>query len=162
MKKWLVWALLLPVVALANTPDDFMVLGKDGDGSELFIIKSTIIYRKPTGLKVDVKPILAYSVLKNFAKPKQIGKQENRYLKSAIYQFFADCPIDIQRPKSPFQGSMGQGFMEKNAEGNSVNFLKRSQAYSIDDKMVVRSHLLVCEYVANHSVPTVEMDFSAK
>lgn len=53
MKKWLLWGLLLPVMALASVSDDFMVLGKDSDGSELFIIKSTIIYQKPIGLKVD-------------------------------------------------------------------------------------------------------------
>lgn len=89
MKKWLLWGLLLPVMALASVSDNFMVLGKDSDGSELFIIKSTIIYQKPIGLKVDVKPQLGYVVLENFANPKPINGEENKYLKSASYQFLS-------------------------------------------------------------------------
>lgn len=162
MKKWLLWGLLLPVMALASVSDDFMVLGKDSDGSELFIIKSTIIYQKPIGLKVDVKPQLGYVVLENFANPKPINGEENKYLKSASYQFFADCPIDIHRPKPPFQGGIGRGFTEKNAKGSPTELLKSAKPYSIDDDMVIRSHMLVCAYVANHVIPTVELDFSAK
>lgn len=144
MRKWILLGALFPMIAMAKIPSDFMPLGKDSKGDELFVAKSSIIYQSMAG--VDVPPMLTYAVIENFADAKQI--------KSAVYQFFADCPIDIQKPKPPFQGSMGQAFTKANAEGKSIILMKNAKSYSIDDNMVINAHLLVCDYVATHAIPT--------
>lgn len=155
MKKLLL-GLLLPVMAMANVPDDLILLGKDDDGSEVFVIKSSISYQKPVGLKLkkEIDPILTYDVLENFDNT----KQENQSYQSAYYQFFANCPIDVRKPKPPLQGSMGLVFAKKNAQGEYGAIMK-NKTYSISNTMAVISLVAVCNHVATHAIPTKEVNF---
>lgn len=155
MKKLLL-GLLLPVMAVANVPDDLILLGKDDDGSEVFVIKSSISYQKPVGLKLkkEIDPILTYDVLENFDNT----KQENQPYQSASYQFFANCPIDVYKLKLPLQGSMGLAFAKKNAQGE-YGIIMENKPYSISNTMAVISLAAVCNHVATHAIPTKEVNF---
>lgn len=153
MKTWLLLSFLLPMMAMANTPSDFVSLGKDNQGDELFVATSNIVYQKMAGLKVDVPPVLNYVIIENFAKPKPTNSSFGQ-IKSAVHSFFVDCPIDPNKPKPPFQGGMSLAFTQVNAQGNKIGLHKGSKGYAIDDDMVVKSHLLVCDYVAKHDIPT--------
>lgn len=141
------------MMAVANTPSDFVSLGKDSQGDELFVATSNIVYQKMVGLKVDAPPALNYVIIENFAKPKPTNSSFGQ-VKSAVHSFFVDCPIDPKKPKPPFQGGMGRAFTKANAEGKSITLMKNAKSYSIDDNMVINAHLLVCDYVATHAIPT--------
>lgn len=102
---------------------------------------------------MDVPPVLNDVVIENFAKPKPTNSSFGQ-VKSAVYAFFVDCPIDPKKPKPPFQGGMSRAFTQANAEGNSMRLHKDLKGYAIDEDMLVKSHLLVCDYIATHDIPT--------
>lgn len=143
---------------MANVSDDLIPLGKDDDG-EVFVIKSSISYHKLVGLKKRGCSDFDLWCARKFWQ----HQTDKPKFQSATYQFFANCPIDIHEPKLPLQGSMGMMFAKKNAQGKHMAIMKdKNNPYFISNTMAVISHVAVCNHVATHAIPTIDLDFSAR
>lgn len=51
-------------------------------------------------------------------------------------------------------------FAKKNAQGKHMAIMKdKNNPYFISNTMAVISHVAVCNHVATHAIPTIDLDF---